>query len=178
MTRLLNLLTALSLLLCVAALVMWVRGYRRTEFFWHDTAQRVGVGFAGSLGQFRFYVRTAMGEQAEVESWRYNTAVPAAPMSRWRPSPDWELNANPLGIHVSVGAGSEPWYYRMVVVPCWMVTAALAALPAARGARWWQRRRTRRRLANALCPVCGYDLRATPDRCPECGTENPAVIPN
>ena len=46
----------------------------------------------------------------------------------------------------------------------------VAALPLARGALFIRRRRRNR---EGHCAKCGYDLRATPDRCPECGTATP-----
>ena len=59
-------------------------------------------------------------------------------------------------------------------VPLWFLVAAVCVvhrgtgLVLARLGEWSHHRHARRHL---VCRACGYDLRATPLRCPECGRE-------
>ena len=53
-----------------------------------------------------------------------------------------------------------------LVLAYWLLAAGFLILPAWRVSQNRRKQRLRRR---GLCPGCGYDLRATPDRCPECG---------
>jgi hypothetical protein len=50
-------------------------------------------------------------------------------------------------------------------MPLWPPAVLFALLPA----HALYRAIRGRRLAKHECPNCGYDMRATPDRCPECG---------
>ena len=95
----------------------------------------------------------------------------------------------PLGYHEGILRAmflirSEPplsprlWpMWRRITIPVWPLTL-LTLLPALRFARHkYHQRKTRRRIRRGLCTSCGYDLRASPDRCPECGTTREEGIP-
>jgi hypothetical protein len=65
---------------------------------------------------------------------------------------------------------------RVITAPFWGLVAATAVLPLAKLAALLRRRRRRE---PGTCRKCGYDLRATPHRCPECGAATgTATIPH
>jgi len=76
---------------------------------------------------------------------------------------------------LSVVRGSEiAGHVQTLQVPWWsiMVTSAvpLSLISVVKLHAVMNRRRRRYRVLHSLCPRCGYDVRASKERCPECGS--------
>jgi hypothetical protein len=160
--RLLNLLTLLSLVLCVAVVVLWVRSYRNdlTLAVWERN-------FDGdSLHTTELFLR---GGIIGLHREEWDRGGP--PKCEYRLEDRPETYGFGCGDLVRFGlcAPAElKWDTRSLwggFAPGWLpgvVAGALALLLL---------RKSSTRGRHGLCARCDYDLRATPDRCPECGEE-------
>jgi hypothetical protein len=111
------------------------------------------------------------GNASRYNWWRWRHELPPGRDRASLMTPSF--NAWGFGFHTipTVGPPQGNWRIggrRLVIVyvPYWLPALAAAVPPVALLA---SRLRGHRRLRAGRCGNCGYDLRATPDRCPECG---------
>ncbi len=153
-----------SLLISFACAAIAVRSYWRLDCGEVDILNS-RTTFATSRGLVRFEIMQRLPAYSSYLSIADSKTV--APYDfHPRTRGDWRER---LGVDWSwlilSGNFNPPRHFLSVLIPLW-IPATLTAIPPA----WWVWRRSRRRMGNdSLCKNCGYDLRAKPDRCPECG---------
>jgi hypothetical protein len=161
---LLNAAALLSLMLCAVSVAFWIRSYFQADYVAPcRTAGERGV--ISTVGRIVFY------SEASIGSFRF--PPPYGFVRESRSAPDQFVDYAPsntmryvdlAGFGVITGDNGR-YSVAARAVPYWLVALMTAILPGT-----WLRSRMRGAPETSQCGVCGYDLRATPERCPECGS--------
>ena len=172
-------LRSITAVLCLAACVLitavWVRGYFVCDVVGHGSPMPGGgmraAGVMNGRGGVALAAVTDTQYHAELDGFFYERERPIYAGNAGSQPARWKALGF-MAIRLA-SAGETGW---AVVVPLWALLLPAAAVPLWHyGASPRRRRRPRQRLG--LCVVCGYDLRATADRCPECGEAVAATRP-
>jgi hypothetical protein len=173
-------LTAMSLMLCVATVVLWVRSYPARDVVgfrcltgrqW--TTSALGTNHGQCVISFfevpeteRAAVERILREDLGPRGFFYVRGAPTRgpDVQRWWNALGFALETG--GLITGLGASSTA-----VFLPMWLLVMITAAPPVARLLGHLRRQAARRQ---GCCSTCGYDLRASKERCPECGTAIPA----
>jgi hypothetical protein len=167
--RIRNILVVVSLIYVGCAVSIWIVSYfRHITFF---LPARAGYSELGAYG-YRGTVGFTAIENSRADHGFILGLRPESDAARIA----WDMQMSHdtvmgLGLHRSTiafrGPPVVPHRRWQLWVPMWfLIGLAIVPLLVAR-----RLTRTMQWQAGARCAHCGYDLRATPDRCPECGTE-------
>lgn len=142
---------------CLGTLGLWVDSYRcwREAGYQGSNYQTVIISYWGGIE-----IDAVRCPRVGPPRWNYQRLPSAgiSPMNRLDFGHAWM-------VHPTVGCSSHA-----VAVPHWLPALPSLILPAI-----WAVKRWRRRIPPGHCKTCGYDLRASEERCPECGTAIPAA---
>jgi hypothetical protein len=159
--KLLILMSVVSGVMCIGVMVLWVRSYMVSDVVTLEESN-TGQWFLGLV------LRSEGGRLTiEGEPWPDRYFHLRFLLFRSDLFLRGSASLPPYGFHqeeyLSNGA-SRYWY--ILTLPHWLYVVAFGAVTSLHLTQAMRRRCQQRA---GLCRVCGYDLRATPDRCPECG---------
>jgi hypothetical protein len=162
--RLFNLAAAVSLVMMLATATLWVRSYFVADGVDY---RRPGVGttsLESSRGEIVIF-NDPMESFPNLNS-RFQDLTFSASESRPLPPKGPSFAGFGFVYQPPQSPIQDVVRFRQLLAfPLWFPTLLFGIAPALTARAYLARR-----VNTGLCPHCGYDLRATPDRCPECAS--------
>jgi hypothetical protein len=176
-----NALTFLSAMLCLTTIALWIRSYSKADFNFKVTESH-WTHCTSALGRIELYWKTSndavFGPQKRVYAARrpYPLELDLTLDVEPRRVADGTIDIRPYAQCLNMHGcgllikGNDFIRLRVLIVPHWILAILFAFLPALRTALAIRKGMIQRRRGSlGLCRLCGYDLRASLGRCPECG---------